>query len=170
MTWAASGQCPAQGETFTTGNNASGYFLDAISVKSTYTESNQAQDNIRIGTISGTTITPVYTFGPSNLQLSQNNQFMVFTFGSVLLQPNTMYGFDIKGLSIGGLQIYNAVDETAYTGGYGYNSGDGNGPTSTINPVGADRVFHLNISAAPEPASLSLVGLGATALIKRRRA
>ena len=101
--------------------------------------------------------------------------FMTWSFDApVTLAGNTEYALDIgmtdstSSWSTGIPYIKRTADE--YAGGTRYMSGTAGGGIgdTTMNNVSGDRVFHLDMTAVPEPATLALLGLGGL-LIRRKR-
>ncbi len=105
-------------------------------------------------------------------------QWATFVFDTpVALAANTTYGFDLgQATNNNGWQA--GIPYLAYSGdevsGDDLQSGavDGNigAGTSDANlTTNRDMVYHLDLSAVPEPTTTALLGLGGLALILRRR-
>ncbi|MCB1129829.1 MAG: hypothetical protein KDN05_01795 [Verrucomicrobiae bacterium] len=179
---------PAQGQTFTTGANAGGYTLFAVTVQHVgYTTGwdingiNTAgtKARLRIGKVSGTTFTQVIS-ETANLNVAGNFGQGASTAGSgsyvtfvldapVTLAPNTVYGFDLGRASTGDdfyfeLNGTNASDP--YAGGGAFSSGANGLADNNLTTRTEDRVFHLDMvaadgSATAETESVYLSGTGA---------
>jgi len=159
---------PNQGQTFTTGGNGPGYLLNSVALRNeeNTVNNNTATFTVRIGTVSGTTFTPVAT-ETSNVAVSYvPDDFMTFAFDTpVALSPNTLYAFDWATTG-SGFTTWNNVN-TEYAGGEGFSSG-ANGAPDDANLIfrGIDREFHIDMAAQiPEPSSLVLAALGLVAML-----
>jgi hypothetical protein len=93
----------------------------------------------------------------------------------VVLDPSTLYGVDIRVVSWGTTTQFSAPMRagnggTTYSGGRYYDPGWGTVPSATINHTSnEDMMFHVDLVAIPEPSVALLSGLGALALLRRRR-
>ena len=125
---------PVQGQTFTTGSNPTGYSLDAITVQiasNTATYPNFGPFSLQVGTVSGTTLTPVATTTTSNYINASQGDYVCANLGStVQLNPNTLYGFDWASPTYGGFNIAATVG-TAYAGGSMYTDGANHVPNNS---------------------------------------
>src|SRR6266850_6853625 len=172
---------PAQGQTFTTGGNANGYALAAVTLKqvayATYGLVPDMTYHIRITSPSGNTLTvlaeetafvpqdssdcPTCNFFPtSGAFLPGSGRYVTFTFATpVVLSPNATYGFDVGGTSVGDhyWETDGTANTNAYTGGTAYSTGvavDGYGyglGNTSLTPRAGDRVFVVALSAAVSP-------------------
>jgi len=141
---------PAQGQTFTTGGNANGYALTAVTLRQvTYDTYGLVPDmtyHIRITSPSGSSLTVLAeetafvpedlsdcatcnfnNFGPSAF-LPGSGRYITFTFATpVVLNPNATYGFDAGGTSVGDhyWETDGTANTNAYTGGTAYSTGVG---------------------------------------------
>jgi len=198
----------AQGQIFTTGGNAGGYLLDGFWLQhvlytSIYNATGPGNGTFwsttgagavltyRVSSISGTTLTPLFTqtytitgtelntlgnttgtIGVANLG---TGNYLDLTFSSpVSLAANTQYAIDLSETSqFSAANFYFETDGTdgtttsAYTGGSAYTAA-GDGTAATIYS-GTSRVFDANLVAVPEPTSIALCSLGGLALLFRRR-
>jgi Concanavalin A-like lectin/glucanases superfamily/Immunoglobulin I-set domain len=173
---------PAQGQTFTTGGNANGYALTAVTLKqvayATYGFVPDITYHIRITSPSGNSLTvlaeetafvPEATndcatcnfpnFGPSGF-LPGSGRYVTFTFANpAVLSPNTTYGFDLGGTSVGDhyWETDGTANTNAYAGGTAYSTGvaaDGYGyglGDTSLTPRAGDRVFVVALTAAVSP-------------------
>ena len=182
---------PNHGQTFTTGPNAAGYTLSAVSLLARVDQGSTTSPtwDIRIGTVDGSNVfTPVQAETATGVTIPQAYnggsappppQWVTWTLGTpTVLAPNTLYGFDLHPSGGGFISLNNPGD--VYGGGTAISSGD-NYPASPPNALrvwGFDRVFHVDLAPAgaviPEPMTMLAVGLGISGLggyiRKRRRA
>jgi hypothetical protein len=141
---------PAQGQTFTTGGNANGYSLTAVTLRQvTYETYGLVPDmtyHIRITSPSGNSLTVLaedtafvpedstgcatcnfQNFGPSAF-LPGSGRYITLTFANpIVLNPNTTYGFDAGATSVGDhyWETDGTANTNAYTGGTAYSTGVG---------------------------------------------
>ncbi|MFT5126200.1 MAG: hypothetical protein ACI9TH_000858 [Kiritimatiellia bacterium] len=165
---------PVQGQTFTTGSNAGGYLLNAVTLQN---RSNNVATSptftLRVGTVSGTSFAGLASatgVAPAYVGLD----YITFNLDAAIpLLANTQYGFDWGSNGSGFVTANN--DDSNYLGGSAYSSGAAGVGDATIIPrsgTGAgtgDRIFHLDIVAIPEPSSAALCLLGLALLVRRRR-
>ena len=180
---------PVQGQTFTTGSNAGGYTITAITVRaggytnntatgtngSSYglTNTSSKSFRIRVGRISGTTFIP-YTIeyaaggGSGNPGTGQSasgpGTYLTFTFKApIVLQPNTVYAFDLGGngnyFEMLGLRDA-ASGGNPYATGTAYTSGANGSGSNTITTLTGERVFQINLTAYTPPAPGAFVHPG----------
>jgi len=159
---------PAQGQSFTTSNHTAGYLLNAITLQNL---SNSVPSSglftVQVGTLSGTTLTPL-SIGAALFPTSYSpGDYITFRFADpVYLDPNQLYGFD-WGTTGSGFVTANSAD--IFLGGGAYSSGLNNSPdNSNLLFHNADRVFHLDLRLAPEPARAMLLALGLLLPLTRR--
>ena len=168
---------PVQVQTFTTGSNAQGYLLHAVTLQNlNNTITSSPTFTLRVGTVSGTTfneLSSVTGTAPSYTSLN----YLTFDLDTpVSLLPDTLYGFDWGSNGQGFVTVNNA--DSNYTGGSAFSSGSSgvgdanlilhNGPNTGGNSGNGDRIFHLDISTTiPEPSSGTLALLGIFLLIYR---
>jgi hypothetical protein len=139
---------PAQGQTFTTGGNANGYALTAVTVKQvaydTYALVPDMTYHIRITSPSGGTLSVLAeetAFVPEDATdcgtcnfknngccdfLPGSGRYVTFTLATpVVLYPNTTYGFDLGATSVGDhyWETDGTANTNAYAGGTAYSSG-----------------------------------------------
>ena len=169
----------AQGQTFTTGSNAGGYQLNAVTLQNlNNTEGDDARVfTLRVGTISGTSFTQIGTDSGSPPAYAPLDFITVTLDTPITLAANTLYGFDFGTNGRGFVTVNNA--DSNYAGGSAYSSGaagvgDGtvtlhDGPNTGGNSGDGDRIFHLDITTIPEPSSVLLSFAGVALLLRRRR-
>lgn len=168
------GNRPAQGQTFTTGSNAGGYLLSAITVRMQgYTNNIASGSNIggymlsttssifrvRVGEISGTTFIPTSietaaSGGSGNpgsgAQANGPGTYLTFTFNApIVLKPNTTYGFDL-GTTGDYFEVLGIRDGASggnpYAGGTGYSTGASGVASGSITTQAGDRVFQVDLA------------------------
>jgi hypothetical protein len=165
---------PAQGQTFTTGANAGGYLLNAVTLQNlNNTVATSPTFTLRVGSVSGTSFAGIASatgVAPAYVPLD----FITFNLDAAIpLLANTEYGFDWGSNGSGFVTVNN--EDSNYLGGSAYSSGlDSIGDATIIPHSGAgagtgDRIFHLDIVAIPEPSSAALCLLGLALLVRRRR-
>ncbi|MDB0057002.1 PEP-CTERM sorting domain-containing protein [Akkermansiaceae bacterium] len=164
---------PVQGQTFTTLGNPAGYELTSVTLRNFSNVWGPRTDTwtVRIGTVSGTTFTPIATETSDNSITIAAGDYLTSTFDSpVSLDPNTLYGFD-WGTDGYGFIIAHNVDSN-YTGGTRFHHGSNSTPDDAnldFTPTGYDRIFHVDMTAVPEPSSFVLAPLGLVGFLGRRR-
>jgi VPDSG-CTERM motif len=162
----------AEGQTFTTGANATGYTLDAVTLQHVaYTSDTTFWTTgagtgyvLRIGTTSnGGGVQPITSstsetapdvaFSPATgLPGTGTGTYVTLTLGtSLVLAPSTVYFFDV--LAPTGQTLFwetNGTSTDVYAGGEATGSGGGGAsdPAFVFEP-GGDRVFHVNLVANP---------------------
>ena len=164
---------PIQGQTFTTGTNASGYQLRAVTLREvkceTYALIPDLKYTIRITKPSGQTLEVIATetaeavaAAPGNIpSLGDGGEmgggsgaFVTFTFDKpVTLKPNTRYGFDTGGGSVRHYWQTDATAANAYPGGEAYSSGAAGAGSSNWTSRAGDRVFVVALTAVSAPVS-----------------
>lgn len=95
----------------------------------------------------------------------------------VSLNPDTTYGFDVSSPnSLGGYGVQPffetaGISTDVFASGNAYTSGpNGSGGDNTLTAQTGDRAFLVELTAAPEPTSLALIGVaGVFALFTHRR-
>jgi hypothetical protein len=159
---------PVQGQTFTTGTNAAGYQLRAVTLREvkheTYALVPDLKYTIRITKPSDKTLEVIATetaqaaaTAPGNFRSIGDGAemgvgsggFIAFTLDQpVTLKPNTTYGFDVGG---GNTRHYWQTDGTAsdvYAGGEAYSSGAAGVGCGTRTSRTGDHVFVVGLSPA----------------------
>jgi len=142
------GDRPARGQTFTTGANANGYTLSAITVQSTGAQAADGSYTVRVGQISGTSIlvTANESTGTVTTDVAADD-WITFTLDNpIQLLPNTVYGFDI-GRQGNGWQLKNNITAD-YAGGTAYSSGANGFGGATISTHAQNRIFHLDMTVS----------------------
>ena len=173
---------PRQGQGFTTGSNAGGYLLDAITIRAQVNQTGGTTApmwEIRVGSVDGSdNFTAVRTETATGVFLPLSNggnnfpNWVTWTLDTPLvLNPSTLYGFDVYPNGGGYISLNSNADP--YNGGTAFSSGSPGSATYPVNPLtlhaGADRVFHLNLQAIPEPGTGSFLLVGAVALCAWRK-
>ena len=151
--------------------------LSSVTIQSVDTRTSVGAFTVRVGTISGTTFTTLRTETAGGaLGAVSEDGYVTATFDTVVtLAANTTYAFDfdLSG-SDAGFRTVNNIAST-YTGGEAYSSGyqaGGGGYADTdIRTPNIDRIFHVNLTAIPEPSAYSLLAglLCASWVLLRRR-
>jgi len=190
---------PAQGQTFTTGSNALGYDLDAVTIQRasggttsfSFTNVTNLTYGLRIDTPSGTDLSAADLLNDATNSIvarATTNQganlvtepgeldFVTLSGFSVHLDPSTTYSFDVvvpNGIDQG-WKLNANTNVNSYTGGTAFSSGDNGTPNDTLTARTGDRVFHLNLTASaaavvPEPSSMILALGGLVGLVATRR-
>lgn len=179
---------------FTTGNNAGGYKLSSITVQQVQWTSfvnngtwasipNGTNFSFRFGTISGNTLTSLFTTATAaytGSTITQNGSsgtgfFLTFDLtGESLadLAANTTYFFEItRGTGSGLYFELNSTASDGYAGGQAFR-GDNGGlwdADSSVNSLPGDFAFHADLTTVPEPRAALLGSLGLLALLRRKR-
>ena len=138
----------AKGQTFRTRNEALRF--KAVTYRITTSVPGTKVYTIRIGKISGTTFTPVYTETATQTAAWAANNYVTWRLDTPLvLQPNTFYGVDVALKSSttpwedGIPYISMTADE--FSDGVSYASGTSGVGNTTITASDDDRRFHLDI-------------------------
>ncbi len=153
------GNQPAQGTTFTTGDNLLGYDLNSYTMQvDADTTSRTWTKDVRVVQVSSQGDTSVdatvraYESAAVTGQFGNDasgSNFVTFSFSTpVHLDPNTVYGVDMGG-SGWGFPPWIVASGNPYTGGIAYRSGANGVGNATLTYPNADRdrVFHLDIEA-----------------------
>lgn len=159
-----------KGQTFTTSSTDS--ILKSITLHTITQVAPQKTYSLRIGKINTVdkTFTEVHREEATQTVSWNANEYMTWTLEEpVLLEPDTMYGFDlgIVDSSVGwqaGIAYLSNADDSSYSSGYAYTSGrTGHGlGDATIAPIRRDRLFHIELAHPLEPSPLpnSLLSAG----------
>lgn len=172
---------PAQGQTFTTGGNAAGYTLSAVTIQERPEFTRATEGNplvLRIvqpdATNATNAIAPLVTDAgtlPNPSGFFAGGTYITFNLAApVTLLPNTVYGFDFgatPAVSANGFQVVGSNADT-FAGGGAYSSGGGGTGDATAIYRTGDRLFVASLTAIPEPASIAAFGLAAGLLAFRR--
>ncbi|BCU77169.1 LamG-like jellyroll fold domain-containing protein [Luteolibacter sp. LG18] len=183
------GNRPVQGQTFTTGSNASGYLLTSVTVRMQgYTNNTASGGNIggydlndtgsalrlRVGRIDGSVFVP-FTQETAACGGSGNpgqggtangpGTYLTFTLGApIVLAPNTVYGFDFgtTGDYFEMLGIRGAASGgNPYAGGTAYTSGANGYGSNAVTTQSGERAFLVDMTTytAPTPGTFVHPGL-----------
>jgi hypothetical protein len=138
---------------------------------------------LEIGSVSGTTITPLATEQVTGFAPAANNSFITFNLASpISLAAGNEYEFSfnlVNNLSNGGDSTWYGLSESltpqigagnAFNNGATVGSfGDTVVPITTGTPGQYDFVFVLQSAPVPEPGTMALIGLGGLSLLAFRR-
>ncbi|MDZ7617914.1 MAG: autotransporter-associated beta strand repeat-containing protein, partial [Patescibacteria group bacterium] len=141
---------PTQGQSFLTGASAGGYLLTAVTFQNRDNTATSGTFTVRIGTISGTTITTVRLETAGNAASYVPLHYITATLSTpIWLMPNQLYGVD-WGSSGAGFVTCNNLDTAGnlYANGAAYSTGTNSVPGSAVTVHAADRVFHLAMDAS----------------------
>jgi hypothetical protein len=171
------------GQIFTTPASPVGLMLNAISLKGANLGSGNSGGGVftagttwglRVSSVNGTTLTPIETItGIPTVTGAGGEEWFTFTLSGAdvpTLAGNTQYAFEVFS-SAGYLGFDAGMNPANYPAGTAFNStGSARAFNSTtVQVIGYDRTFHVDLAAVPEPASASLLGLAAIATLVRRR-
>ena len=161
------GDRTSKGQTFTTGSNAQGYFMQSFTVQHvnwpTFTNNGTFYDiqpgdqwQLQIGTMSGTTKTPLLThtaaFDGTALTGAGNpgtGRYFTFNLSGLGLQlaPATTYYFEIVPLAGSPYFELNSSRTGSYAGGTAYRGGTTGTIGTAVNTLTGDFAFHANLEA-----------------------
>jgi methionine-rich copper-binding protein CopC len=138
----------AKGQTFRTRNEALRF--KAVTYRITQSTPGTKVYTIRIGKISGTTFTPVYTETATQTAAWAANNYVTWRLATpLILQPNTFYGVDVALTSSttpwGDGIPYISMTADEFSDGVSYTSGANGVGNNTITSDDVDRKFHLDI-------------------------
>lgn len=157
----------SKGQTFTTGANARGYFMQSFTVQHVNWPSLTADGTyydlqpgdlfeIQVGTMSGTTKTALKTYtavfdgtalvgGPNT---GTGNYLTVNISGlGIQLPPNTVCYFEIAPLVGDAFFELNSTRTGTYTGGTAYRGNVAGALGTSVTPLTGDYIFHVNLEA-----------------------
>ena len=155
----------AKGQTFTTGSDAA--LLNSITYQVAATQKAEPVKEyvIRIGTVSGTTFTEIYTETATQDFTWNSSEYMTWTLDTpVLLSPDTEYGIDVGMTSSTtewptGIPYINMTADK-YDGGMRYTSGtSGIGTDALTLDSTRDRIFHIDMFYANPNATMVYAGV-----------
>ena len=168
--WAedSTGAGSAKGQTFTTSSTE--VQLKALTYQITSTQKAEPTKTyvIRVGKVSGTAFTEIYSETAIQTFTWNASEYMTWTLDSpVLLLPNTVYGIDIGMTSstshwTSGIPYINMTADE-YVGGVRYTTGTWGIGTDTLNlDSSRDRIFHIDLEhpMSPSPQSGATVPAG----------
>ncbi len=151
---------PRQGQSFTTGSNAGGYILTAITQRARLDQASTTSDSweLRVGTIDGGSVFhAMVTENIEGVTINRSNAanqypaWVTWTLGTpLLLAPNTRYGYDLYPSGQGFISLGNA--RNVFAGGSAFSSGSPGSaafpesPPDAVTQHGNDRVFHLDLA------------------------
>lgn len=164
----------SQGQTFTTGASANGYFLSSVWLRHVGYTNNTALTWWEMN--SGVTLT-VRVTDPSlagkegfaldvDAYTTTGNEGWAGGFNStngdglwveinlskpVWLAPNKSYGFDVTSSGSGAFWEWLGTSNNVYGGGSAYNGSTAGVPDNTLNPLVGNRVFLVSLTPASQP-------------------
>lgn len=131
---------------------------------------------LQIGTVSGTTITPIATEQVNAFAPVANNTFLTFTLASpIALSAGQEYAFSlnlVNSLTTGSDSTWYGLSEslTPVVGGNAFNNvGNTVVPITTGAPPPGNYDFVYVLQEVPEPGTMALLSLGGLALVAFRR-
>jgi alpha-galactosidase len=148
----------AKGQTFITGSTTVKFKALTYKISSGNSKAAQTTYKLRVGTISGTTFTQIYSETILQTVNTASGAYMTWTLGTPLtLSPNTTYAIDVGMDSA--VAWGTGIPYLAYTGnisnariGSYYDSGDlGVGNATMTFTTARDRVFHLDLEDPQNP-------------------
>ncbi|NQU25037.1 MAG: autotransporter-associated beta strand repeat-containing protein, partial [Candidatus Nealsonbacteria bacterium] len=164
----------AKGQSFLTGSDPVLLTSITYQIASTQKAMPTKTYTVRVGALSGTTISPFYSetatqdfnWNTTDGTTLNGEEYMTWTLNSpVFLSANSLYGIDI-GLNSStsnwqsGIPYIQYVRTNTYADGQRYTTGDGYGVGDAEAHLGGndDRVFHLNLSTGPQAAYWDING------------
>ena len=167
------------GQSFTTGSNVAGYEITGFSFQSRTASSappGTKTFSIRVGSIDGEDFTTLRN-ETDHVQSGAwaVDDWWTFTFDTpVTLAANTLYGVDGEMTAASashttGIPYFRFASGSQYADGSKYSRADGDPAVISSTSATLDSVFHVNMTAVPEPSAALLGALGFLALLRRRR-
>jgi alpha-galactosidase len=148
----------AKGQTFITGSTTVKLKSLTYKISSGNLKAAPTTYKVRLGTVSGTSFTQIFTETINQTVNTASGAFMTWTLGTpVTLQPNTTYGIDVamdSGVSFTTGIPYLSVSDHVTNARIGslYDSGDmGMGNATITLTTAEDRVFHLDLEDPQNP-------------------
>ncbi|MFA7345225.1 MAG: PEP-CTERM sorting domain-containing protein [Terrimicrobiaceae bacterium] len=170
---------PGQGQSFATGSNVGGYTMTGFTLQNFFVTTNWAAGpwNVQVGTLSGSTFTPIITESTSGTVNPSNTSYLTWTLDTPLtLSPNTLYAFYVSTPSGFGMVTNNSsTGSNPYANGTAFSStADGQvipGGGAAVVIRDRDRIFQVDLAAVPEPSTWAMVlgGMGLTVALRRAR-
>jgi len=162
----------SHGQTFTTGDHAAGYVLNAVTWQ--IGRSVAPHDfAVRVGEVSGANFSVVAQQSGRQTTDNQSGDFIIFKFDKpVSLKSNTHYGVEIEMTASGsrwetGIPYLSTTDDL-YSNGQRYSRTSSD--VTTISFAPGDLIFHLDITAVGKPSAPIPIDRATTDTDPRRRA
>jgi hypothetical protein len=167
------------GQSFTTGSNVAGYTITGFSFQVRTASSappGTKTFSIRVGGIDGLDFTTLSNeIGHVQSGAWAEEDWWTFTFDTpVTLAADTLYGVDGEMTAASasyttGIPYFRFASGSQYADGSKYSRADGDPAVISSTSGTNDSVFHVNMTAVPEPSAALLGALGFLALLRRRR-
>jgi len=170
------------GQSFTTGSNVAGYTITGFSFQVRTASSappGTKTFSIRVGGIGGIDGLDFTTLSNETGHVQSGDwaaeDWWTFTFDTpVTLAADTLYGVDGEMTAASashttGIPYFRFASGSQYADGSKYSRADGDPAVISSTSATLDSVFHVNMTAVPEPSAALLGALGFLALLRRRR-